>query len=561
MNFESTWTWPELTLMIVIIGLLVFWDFRYQPAQRRTIRLICSLIAMGALISLYLKPTLKVDAPQRTGAIFTTPITSEKKDSILQDSELIEIPLTRKPGELPYTINTIEVHGHGLESWQLERIEGYDINWNPSALEEGITVIQVPEIVERVPFTISGKASIKGELMLSLIDPEGNAIVQKLAPKSDKFEFTTEVKVAGLFLYELLGIRGQDTIFSETLPVEVLSSRQANVLLLGSFPSFEWNYLKNHLGDLGLGVASKFQLSKDVSHMEFLNMAKLNLNKINKKLLQSFKLLIIDGSTFGQLSTRQKKEIYQAVELAELGLFLMVNELSELESIAKMNAINGKGEVVVSSAEKSLSLLKMPFSVRDQKWDQLTFQDQEVGAYTRRGIGKIGFSMIASSHVLELQGAPEVYGQLWDRLLSPIIGFEIAGNRFNVSAFNFVDRQADIFFSYFGQPRVSIDGEFVPSINSPIRPDLWSFSYWPQKTGWHTIQLEEEDKAYFFVHDSKEWEVLQRYERQQYNEHFFETNTVVTREQQRIEKPVSRWIPFVVFLIAITGLWLERKLG
>lgn len=560
MNFETHWTWLEVTLLILFIGLIVFWDLRFQPVQRRLLRLPLSLIAVGSLIFLYLEPTLRVDAPQCTGVIFTSPVTSSEKDSILKEGNLVEIPVSGAQ-DIPYSINKIQVHGDGLEAWQLERIEGYEIDWYPSDLEEGITAIQVPEILEGTPFQITGEITIREELSLLLVDPEGKVIDQKLVSADTSFQFTSEVNTAGLFLFELLGLRGEDTIFSETLPVEVLPSRQANVLLLGSFPSFEWNYLKNHLGDLGLGVASKFQLSKDVAHTEFLNMPNLNLNGINKKLLQSFKLVIIDGSAFGRLTNRQKRDLYQAVELAEVGLFLMIDELSELESISAMNAVNGNGEVVVPTAEKQISLLKMPFSIRDRNWKPLTFQDQEIGSYTNRGIGKVGFSMVANSHILELQGVPEVYGQFWDQLLSPIIGFDISTDPFHLPASSFIGEQTDISFSYFGQPRVSIDGQLVPPINSPIRPDLWTVSYWPEKQGWHAIQIDGEDQAYFFVHRSNEWEAKQRFEKQQYNQLFFATNEVVIKGEQQIKKPISNWIPFVVFLLAITGLWLERKLS
>ncbi len=561
MNVETHWSWPEATLVILFMGLVVFWDFQYQPSQRRALRLAAFLMAIGALVFMYLRPALHMEAPHVKGAVFTTPSDQTEKSDLLQNSHRVAIPKYSDPARLPYTFDKIEVHGDGLEPWELMRFEGYELEWSPSDLNEGITAIQVPEILEGVPFQITGNITANEELTLSLIDPEGKSIDQKLSPPDSVFEFKSEVKTAGLFLYKLLGSRGEDTVFLETLPVEVNPSRQANVLLLGSFPSFEWNYLKNHLGDLGFGVASKFQLSRDVSHTEFLNMPNLNLNMVNKKLLQSFKLVIMDAGAFGRLTNRQKREIYQAVELAEVGLFLMIDDFAELSAIATLNAVDGSGEVLVSTAQKQISLLKMPFSINDRKWEKLMFQDQEIGSFTSRGIGKIGFSMIANSHVLELQGASEVYGQLWDQLLSPIIGFDITADQFYVPRFNFIDRQTDISFSYFGQPRVSIDGQTVPPINSPLRPDLWTVSYWPEKQGWHAIQVDGEDKTYFFVHAPKDWEALQRFEKQRYNKLFFATNMVVSREGHLIEKPISPWISFIVFLLAVTGLWLERKLS
>lgn len=561
MSFQTDWTWLTVVVAILVIAWVIFLDFRFQLARRRLLRITCWLIAVGALLFMYLRPNILVPAQKETAVIFTEPFTETERDSILQKGNLIEITSLSALSEVPYSIDEVQVHGDGLHPWQLETLQGYSITWHAAPLEEGITAIQVPNITEGVPFELSGDIMVQEALNLTLINPEGNAQTKKLSAEEVQFQFSSSAKTTGLFQYQIVATRNKDTVFSETLPVQVAPSRKANLLLLGSFPSFEWNYLKNHLSDLGFGLASRFQLSQETFHTEFLNMPRTDVSNLNKKALKQYKLVIMDGSTFEGLGNRERKAIFEAVELAEVGLFLMIDEVTVLEKITSVNLVQGDGEALISTAEKQILLLKMPFSVTDGPWNQVSFQEQEVGAFTQRGIGKIGFSLVANSHVLELQGAPEVYAQLWDELLSPIIGFEITDNPFYLPQFHFVDHQSDIAFSYFGQPEISIDGESVPPINSPIRPDFWRVNYWPKKQGWHSIQAEGNDQGHFFVHAPQDWKALQRFEKQAYNRHFFATNEYERRKAKQIEKPLSLWIPFGMFLLAITGLWLERKLS
>ncbi len=561
MSFQVQWTWVEVLVVLSVITLVVFWESRFQSNRRRLLRISLWMLAVLALVCLYLEPVSQIPAPKRVGSVFSAPISKSEKDSLLQNRNLIEIADPLDLLQLPYSINEVQVFGDGLEPWQLNALQGYSTIWQAPELTEGITSIHIPKITEGIPFSFSGEAFAKEDVKLTLTDPEGRITSLVVNADESQFQFTSQVNTAGLFEYQLLGLRDLDTLFSETLPVQVEPSGRADLLLLGAFPSFEWNYLKNHLADLGFGVASRFQLSKEVFHSEFLNMPAANLKTLNSKLIEQFKLLILDGKTFEALDNSQKRQIFTALELAEVGLFLMIDDLSELQSVAAINSIQGSGELTVSTSGNQIELLKIPFSINDRHWNPITFQNQEIGAFTQRGIGKIGFSMIANSHVLELQGAPEIYGQLWDQLLSPVIGFDIDDGQYYMPQFHFVDRQTDISFSSFDQPDVSIDGLKVPPINSPIRPDLWTVSYWPKRRGWHTIQVNEQDKEHFFVHSSGEWKQWQRFEKQRYNRLFYETNQYEDKPGKLATRAVTPWIPFLIFLIALTGLWLERKLS
>lgn len=561
MNFQHDWSGVEWVIALIVMALVLFWEFRFQSSRLRSLRLSLWFLIIIALACLYLQPVLEVQATQKTGIIVTAPLGESERDSTLRRKGQMIISNAYDLPDLPYSIDTIRVIGDGMEPTQLSLLEGYQVDFRAAKLTEGIAAIRVPDAIERIPFEVTGDLILERDISLTLIDPEGKAITQEVGTADPIFQFNCEINTPGLFTYQLLGTIDEDTVFTETLPVEVKPAKGANLLMIGAFPSFEWNYLKNHLSDLGFGVASRFQLSQDIYHTEFLNLPAQNLKVINRRLLEQFKLVIIDGETFAELSRPQKSALFQAVELAETGLFLMINELAELQSVGPVNSTRGEGEVQIKTDEKVIDLLKMPFNIQDRNWTSMNFQKQQIGANTQRGIGKIGFSMIANSHVLELQGARELYAQLWDQLLSPIIGFEISESSYYMPQFHFTNQPSDISFSYFGQPEVLIDGELIPAINSPIRPDLWQVTYWPKNQGWHGIQVEGQKKTYFFVHASDSWTTLQRFEKQQYNRLFFATNIYTDHSDKKIEKLVSKWISFAIFLMAITGLWLERKLS
>ena len=550
----------ELLAMLSLFGVVLFWEFRNQPAFRRPIRLMCWTLASSGLAILYWQPAVNTAAPERTAIIFTEGTLAAQREDMIRSGEYIEVSDLTEINEVPYDLKQVLITGDGLLPEQLQTLSDYPIEYQPGSLPEGITHIYVPDITEGLPFTISGRINNRTKMTLVLQDPTSETIPLVLPQGDRSFQFETRVSVAGHYSFQLIGIDQQDTLFREILPVKVQPDQQPNVLLMGAFPSFEFNTLKNHLSDLGFGVASRFQLSRDLFHTEFLNTERINLNRLKAQALSSFKLVIMDGDTWENLPRSERNSVLRAVETAELGLFLLVDDLTPINTIDVIAAVRSKGELAISTPEKQLMLNTLPSRITDPDWVTIPFEKQEVAAYTHRGLGKIGFSLILDSHVLELQGASTTYAAVWNAILAPLMGFDIRDRQFHHSPFAFVDDQLDLSFDDTAAPTVTINGDFIPAINSPLRQDLWSVTYWPQKRGWHDLQVREGGGFYrFFVHSPHEWQGIRRHQLQEYNRYFAQSNPYTVRSPRLIRKPISLWYGFILFILAMGGLWLERK--
>lgn len=549
-----------IVVAFALLAIVLVWEFRYQTSTGRWIRIICWMVALAGLNLLYWQPEFKTRANEREAVIFTEGISEFERDSILQTDAFVEVSDPYGLKNVPYDIRTLHVHGFGLKPEELKSLKEYAINFHATPLPYGITEIFMPEAFAGVPFRIEGVLSSNSGLELILKDPEGNTSRQQVPQGQSEFTFETVASSAGLFDLNFYGLHDSDTVFHEVLPFHVKTNPRSHVLMIGSFPSFELKTLKNHLSDLGFGVASRFRLSREIFHAEFRNMERMAIGKINEQLIREFKLLVMDDQTWQNLSEAIRRTVLLAVESGDLGLFLAVNDLSAIETFGRIRYESQKTELSVSTSGKQLALSALPYKIADPNWTNIEFQKMDIGSFRQYGLGKIGFGLATNSYILELQGAGTEYAVFWDNLLSPVMGFDLQSTRFHHVQFPFVNDQLDVSFDYSGIPEVEINGNPVPVTNSPIRLDFWTGTYWPFRKGWHNIQIEQGDEKYhFFAHAQTEWRALYLSRLKKYNEIFAESSEYKGTSERSIDKPLSKWYGFTTFLLAMSGLWLERK--
>jgi len=107
----------------------------------------------------------------------------------------------------------------------------------------------------------------------------------------------------------------------------------------------------------------------------------------------------------------------------------------------------------------------------------------------------------------------------------------------------------------------SMDGFLIPLARDIDLKQVWRGVTFPRKLGWNHFAMEHDSAAVynFFVLDSTQWTSLVAFKNRNENKRY------VNKQEKRAQKttvlkPVQQWWFFILFLLAMSFLWLEPKL-
>lgn len=548
-----------ITLFLITTVLPILMDWWQGNSPNKLLRYTSWLLMCLSLAGLYLKPSIRTKPEVQNFILLTEDYRQQDLDSLtLTDDYLVTDDL----GEVlspEFVVNQLAILGSGLDPWELDLIECNQFKYFPAPLEEGIKSITASEAFSNKPFFITGEANITDTLTLSIHSPAGfeNEIV--LDPAHSKFDFKLFTKTKGNFIYSLFGVRNGDTLFQEKLPVTVNESEKASILMVGSYPTFELNYLKNYLQSQGYQILSKFSISRNVSQLGFGNSQKKGITRINESLMSEVNLIIIDGISYAGLSRSERQLIEQKTRSGECGIFLIIQGSKTLNSFGEIRVKSTPDQVEIFSQDDRATLATLSFQIASGDWRPIQVGATEIGGFLPFGIGSIGFGELTDTYQLQLSGKSGLYGTIWNELLHPVLGMESVLPAPMIPTFAFIDNKTVINFSSAKASPVAIEGIKWPIINSPIRTESWKVEFWPDKMGWNEINVVGDSSShYLFVHGTTDWQTKRKYEKQLYHRMYQPSKPAEKRVLY--DKYLSKWIFFILFLISAGVIWVEQKL-
>ncbi len=481
-----------------------------------------------------------------------------------------------------------EIHffGFGLPDTSIWNIPKSKSHFHVSALPTGIANIHWrQEIALGQSLLIQGSVNNPQQQKIQLQLVSGLQVIDQrlLGTQSNhQFQFNPSPKNLGTGSYQLVLLKGKDTLEKNTVPFIVQSPKPISVLLLQDAPGFEQKFLKNWLTDHGYQLAARTRISKQIFDQAFSNRASTNLLNISTGLLSNFDLLLTDESSLNSLSAMEQYQVRTAIR--EKGLGLLVTT----DTILKHAALLDQMFSMKNIQDSSIANRNLIMQGQDSAWHPVINKDayltilpsakmqtliadakgRVVSGIYLEGLGKIGFSTLEQTHLWSLAGKQWDYDFYWTQLLESVTSQSAVKESWTMgSGMNFVKQATPIIqWKDLTQDSIAlVSGSKIFLQQNPLYTFRKEGQFWPWQSGWqNTISSSGQIKPWY-VFDTKDWLLPQWSKRIQetntwlVNPGFTNMNKFKENEpaQKQLIPAIWAWL---ILLLGLAVLWIESKL-
>lgn len=476
-------------------------------------------------------------------------------------------------------IKKVNIYGYGLDEHQLKQLEGYQTVFHPAAMPLGvISANWQKKIRETENITISGlyhntsNTSIK--LKLYGLGTDLDSTIVEANSKS-AFSFSNQPKQAGKAIYQLIALKGKDTLTAEKVPFEVVAKQPIQILILASFPDFEYKFLKNWLYEKQYQVVFRSQISKDKYSSDFLNTKSVDVNRINANLLKKMDVLVMDEDEMSAISPTERISINEAVSNG-MGLILRLTNPKPSSSSPKYGRYEIPSATAtalnISAVKENLKLNELPFPqtlfLETSPNEQPLFKSatgKSVVNIQLNGMGKVLISSLAATYQWELAGKKTDYALFWSAMFLKASRKELKNQSIElIPQFLQVGNSARL-ITTLGDTKVPSlafnDIKLSPKQNMEL-PFKWDAVFWPIIAGWNTLTVNNLTEN-VFVYDKTDWAASKNVNKLNLNSNF---STLQSTEQidlkvseQQVTEEFSKWWFYLIFIVAAAYLWYEQR--
>jgi len=574
---NSQWIW-HIGISAIIIWTVFIWKERLNFGKPKFyINIIISFITIFSLALLLLKPLTPKSQKQYNIALLTTGYNTTQLDSLKKAHKKMKV--INYSENLPILKNTdypdsVFILGHGLKPfdlWQLDAIKTGYLGGN--------TLKGISELKYNTSNTVGAQAEFNGRYLnatpghkLILKAPGGEALdsMTLVSKKSQKFQLTTNLKIKGKFLYELIEKDSLgNNISKDPLPLNVTEQNQLKIVIINDFPTFETKYLKNFLAEKGHEVIIRSQLTKERFKFEYFNMTNRPMIGFSQENLIAFDLLIIDAISLRKLSNKQKNSLEKSIRKNGLGIFIQGDNsyYKSAKNLFSFNFVPEKNNIITLKEWPRVKMATHTFRFKNVFSLQPIFENNTKiwSAYKRAGLGRVGTSVFQNTYEALLNGHSETYQKLWTKTIELLSKTENPLVEWNTNAlfalkdepFNFQLRTAET------NPTVIANEGY----NIPIRQDidiatLWKGTTYPRDIGWKKQFIEQDTTTVFeyYTTTSQHWQTLIANNTMTTNKRHFNNHELINLKSINPLRPINSIWFFLIFIISIGYLWLEPKL-
>ncbi len=571
---------PIWVILVVGIFLLAFliWKEVNRKMRFRNWRIVAVIILLLSIAGLFLQPAVQRGVSSQGAVLLTPNYKKEIADSLRRAND--QLTFIRTPDAATYPgateiealselaeSNVRFVLGDGLPYYAIQKgVRFYYFKGEPPT---GIIHLVSPPVfkVNRVNF-ISGMFYAKSKSKIKLISPAGvEDSVTYSTGGLHNFILSFKPQQSGLFVYTIDFEDGND-VLSHKLPVEVTPIEKLNVLFIQNFPTSEAKYVKIFLIEQGHGLVVRSQFSKNNYRYEYANHDQVRIDRLSPDLLNAFDLLVTDNETLGSFNSMDKKMLEGAVKngLGVVQLFNSINnkEANEFLSIPITDFPKDTVQIQLGNAAYTLSAL--PVAINRDNTSILQTKDRVLSGFVDRGAGKIGFQFLQETYRLILQGKQLEYALIWSPLIERSARFKNQSSTIQLENAFPIYPDEPITLNVIASKaalRLKADGISLPFREDVVIDNFFHGKTWAGKHGWHQFTIEDDSiTKNYYVSDVHEWQSLRRAQQQKANELVSHSDTVrlPSDQSRKEEKPISRLLFFITFLLSAGFLWLVPKL-
>ncbi|WP_299706593.1 hypothetical protein [uncultured Pontibacter sp.] len=593
--------------LALLAVLLLGWLAWRRPDRRRLVwRLVASAVAGISLVLLLFPPTYQRALDPSTAILLTTGYKADSLNALLGRLEprplvytyQTEVPKAAAIPDL-YTfrqeqpqVQTVHVLGYGLAEQELQALKNTTVIPHLSGMPAGIASITWQETI-----TLGEAMTVAGQYTHTT-DEETILYLQAAGQARDSitlnetglhtFQLRYTPKQEGRYTYTLVAKSGDKADTLGQVPVQVNPAAKPAVLLVSSFPLFEFKFLKNHLGQLQHKVALRSTVSKGMYQSEWLNMPQTNLSRITPKLLQQFDVVITEPQALQELSASERNALQRAVTEDGLGVLTIASEQLGNRTTAFFTNFQSKrlsqqdtrsARATWTNGTTAAAIPVSPYTLVSSESVTGLIEEQSnnlLAAGRKAGWGTVALSVVPQTFSWQLEGKQSTYASYWAHLLSAVAKREVQEKFWQVSKPQVpqVHQPVTLQFTDYTLTEASqIPEATVRSTADTTRtgialqqgmhqPETYTGTFWPQHTGWHVVESQGVEPFYFLVQDSATW-------RHQAIQAKREATVQFAAQQRRMkgtsstayaeEKIPLIWF-FLLFVLSSGFLWLEEKL-
>lgn len=568
--------WP-VVMGSGLLWLLFIWkEWKGAAGTRFYIKTVVGLIAVSALAMIALRPNMEMSQNEKHTAIVSPGYQKAALDSLKAVHKNLTM-LTYTPGmDLTEKIETgqeVFVLGQGLQPFDLWQLDMASVHFLTGDQPSGISRLSYKmENVVGSDFLVEGRYHKAAEGQQLILKGPGGTVLDSTelrALSNQRFSLKAQHPVAGKFVYTLtekdsLG----NELSSAPLAVAIKPKDRLNILIINQFPSFETKYLKNFLAASGHGVMVRSQVSTSRYKYEYFNTPQKATIDVTGKTLNETDLLIIDATSLQKASKSTRQLLEKAIAENGLGVFVQADESMYALKMPLLNFSFLKQDDKEVALEKhpDTSFKKYPYLFKKEVLTEPVQQSGEgiVTAYKRSGAGRIGTTVLKNTYELILEGNDVEYQGVWSNIISDISKRKVTETVWKQDEMMVYKDHPFHFEINTGveNPVVkSSEGSSIPMAQDMDLKELWRGTTFPRETGWNQLVVSHDSTAVFnfYVLDTSHWASLRAFNNIIENKRYFSQQTRSAEKTTGV-KPVEPWWFFIVFLLAMSFLWLEPKL-
>ncbi|MCX2573894.1 hypothetical protein [Pedobacter sandarakinus] len=582
-------------LCAVLLVFLVYKEISRPNKSRRLWRIAASVLAVCslALIIIPIKYKSKIKGSGNTITVLTdgfdpdsvTKLNGPKyllNGSSGNGAGLVSLPSLSYFLATHTEIRDIAIYGFGLPETQLPLLKGYRVSFHLTKNVSGVVAVNWSQEIKLTEhLLIQGTYSNQTPEVVKLVLKGLGSVADSCEIKpgsTSSFSFKTRPKQLGKAVYQLIATQNRDTLSADPVPFVTVAPAPMKVLVLASFPDFEYKFLKTWLYENQYPLAFRSQISKNKYSTDFLNLKRFNLSQINAEVLKKFDLMIIDEEELAAIGLQENAAINAAVANG-MGLVLKL-------SSNKVSTALGKSFIRISSPptkDKPLQLFLRGDTYRfsplpidqnlylnpSQNEKVVIVDDRNKAIVTTRinGAGKLTGVTLAATYNWLLAGKKNDYTAYWSAILSETVKKQ--SSAYKVELIPQFPTQHQITKAIVDVvadnkiPSITFMGKTLAYRQNLAFPFRWDADFWPSSSGWNRLIINQGEYP-FFVYKASDWSTLKNYQKMNTNLAFVSksSNSVSKAEILDVEvtKELSKWWFVTGFLIACAFLWIESRI-
>ena len=572
---NSHWFWPVVFGSAVLLSVYAWKEWYTLLKKRRLLRIVLALVTVSSLAMIALKPAIHQTSEKGLAVLVTQGSDQNRLDSLINRHKNLRILQYRKGVPLQKRLDSVGsllILGHGPAPFDIWQFEGMAVTYMGGKPLDGITKLSYDRVS-----TVGYELKIGGLFerpkpgnFLVLQAPGGlglDSLVLEDTPIQN-FNLTADLKVAGNYVYRLAEKDAAGKLlYSEPLPVWVKKKDLLNVLFINSFPNFETKYLKSYLAEKNHKVVVRSQLTQGKYKFEYLNGERAPIYGFSRENLNKFDILIIDASSYTNLSSNSSEALLGAVRDDGLGIFIQPDE-SYFQIPKKNSSFHFE-----QSQSTEVELLRWPkaklgsypfqFNNRFLLEPIQVSKEKIISAYTRSGKGRVGTTVFKNTYQLVLDGQAMAYKHIWSEIISAI----------SRKTFSEMEWESETNFAVQSQPYyfklrtnqlkpvvVNAMGSQIPLLQNPNFSNLWTGTVYPRYTGWNQLKIKGDSTSIynFFVADSTNFKSLATNKTIDVNKREFDSTVPIAKKTKRLKPIDPRWF-LLTFLLGMGWLWIDPK--